>query len=483
MTAIDVGPSVVDRANTRGASYLIVEYANPVGLDGVITTVNYWLSGACTELYVGIFEHLGNNALRCRSLNNLGAHGAGYHEAEAVTLNAKVGDYIGFYLVGGSMETSTSGGAGEWRCNNLVPSEELYFAATWDAGYECSISGDGATEELTSYAQDVYDDLDDTYNNYLAGARAWIRANYDWEPGDMVLAAISKDILNGGGGGGGGITLAQLQGELDTRFGATAVELAQKLVDILYDIGVSEAPNTGLMAALTTHDSTVAGEITDAAQDVIDAVNALSMADVPTVEEIAAAVGAATPTNVSDAITTISGEIDDAVASIKGAGSPDLAAVITEIGDIPTVDLSGVLSAVSGVVTTLEGDLTALESDVLDAIAGLDFGAGWPGLAGATLDSPVALSNGLVINTACDGVLVNITTPPTRTGVYSVGDTYYDYKEGLVAFESDNGYMEMWQYLGFRQALYTPKSMERAAKVHFQVLAGAEGNVITWRRA
>lgn len=104
----------------------------------------------------------------------------------------------------------------------------------------------------------------------------------------------------------------------------------------------------------------------------------------------------------------------------------------------------------------------------------------WPGSANVTLGTPVALTNGMTITDEMDGVIVAVTTPPTRTGLYVIGSESYDYGVGRIAFESDGGELEPWQYLGFRAALFTPKSMRRASKVHLQVLGGAEGTVTPW---
>lgn len=149
------------------------------------------------------------------------------------------------------------------------------------------------------------------------------------------------------------------------------------------------------------------------------------------------------------------------------------------------------LNSLHGVLVQHDTDIkAALENvnvdlqPVLDAIAAIEpGGAGsplWPGLSGATLSAPVALSDGLRIAAPMDGVIVNITTPPHKTGLIVVGGAPFDYREGHVAFETDNGNLETWQYLGFRSALFTPKTMKRAAAVRFRVLAGAEGVIQYW---
>lgn len=104
----------------------------------------------------------------------------------------------------------------------------------------------------------------------------------------------------------------------------------------------------------------------------------------------------------------------------------------------------------------------------------------WPGADGVTLGESVTLTSQLHLTGTMDGVIVAVTTPPTRTGMYEIGGAILDYGVGRIAFETDEGDIEPWQYLGFRSAIYTPKSMAHASGVRFQVLAGASGTVTPW---
>lgn len=137
----------------------------------------------------------------------------------------------------------------------------------------------------------------------------------------------------------------------------------------------------------------------------------------------------------------------------------------TELIDNVSGDIDEIAQAVDGLASLL-GEDTAPPV--------------WPGVAGVTLGQSVALSDGLHLTTPMDGVIIAITTPPSRTGTMSIGGATFDYREGQIAFEDDQGHIEMWQYLGFRNALYTPRSMAHAAGARFRVLAGAEGTVTPW---
>lgn len=112
-----------------------------------------------------------------------------------------------------------------------------------------------------------------------------------------------------------------------------------------------------------------------------------------------------------------------------------------------------------------------------------DFPPVWPGLAGVTLGDSVALVDQLNLQGTFDGVIVTVTTPPTKTGRRQIGGATYDYGVGEMAFENDRGDLEPWQYLGFRNAVFTPKTMKQASGARFRVLAGAEGTVIPWTRS
>jgi hypothetical protein len=171
------------------------------------------------------------------------------------------------------------------------------------------------------------------------------------------------------------------------------------------------------------------------------------------------------------------------IANSTGAAST-IAALIGALNNLSEAAVQAIANAAVGTLTGEVGEAAQL---VLDAIALLPTegggGAGapvWPGIAGVTLGTTVALVDGLHLTTAMDGVIIAITTPPSRTGTMNIGDATFDYREGQVAFESDEGDLEMWQYLGFRNALYTPRSLQHAAGARFRVLAGAEGTVTPW---
>jgi hypothetical protein len=66
----------------------------------------------------------------------------------------------------------------------------------------------------------------------------------------------------------------------------------------------------------------------------------------------------------------------------------------------------------------------------------------WPGAANVTLGSPVALADQLVVTAAMDGVIVSVTTPPSKLGSYHLGGVTLDYGAGRITFETDDGQLE-----------------------------------------
>lgn len=366
---------------------------------------------------------------------------------------------------------ATAGGANDWQ---------LFTVELWGYAGQAPSSGDYSAL-LTAVDGDPYTaaDADNAAHNHQAtDAEVWLMAGILLTLGklDSIYALVNAIQTNG-------VDASAINDHTDLRIDGLETILATDVGNIRDDVGVANAPSTGLMAALETKDANDINRDTTNTTTITDAIAGLEFAAAPTVEEIVTAVDAAHPSDVTNATNTITGEIEEATAAIRGVPASDLKSILEAIQAIPTTNVAGLLGDLADAIANLDGDLSSAQTAVLNAIAGITFASGWPGLANVTVDPPVALSNGLVLAGPMDGVLVNITTPPTKTGVYVIGDTYYDYKEGLIAFETDNGYVEMWQYLGFRQAIYVPKSMQSAANCHIQLLAGAQGTVAKWHRA
>jgi hypothetical protein len=104
----------------------------------------------------------------------------------------------------------------------------------------------------------------------------------------------------------------------------------------------------------------------------------------------------------------------------------------------------------------------------------------WPGAANVTLGTPVALSTGLTVTEAMDGVLIHITAVDPKQMYFTYDDTKAYRHIGALAFVADNGKIEGWQGLGFPDAIYCPRHMEHAAAVKIMTPGGTEGTVTPW---
>jgi hypothetical protein len=212
--------------------------------------------------------------------------------------------------------------------------------------------------------------------------------------------------------------------------------------------------------------------------------------------------------DVMDAIAGIAApdlsEVLAAIAAVRGSGNPDLAAVLSAIALIPTTTYGTQLTAIKDAVDAIPTNpITSLQS-VLTAIAALSTALSddlalilaaieaitpatpapappvWPGLAQATLGTPVALATGVTITEAMDGVIVNITGAPTKQGYFTYDDTKSWRNTGSLSFFNDIGAQEYQQYLGFETAIYCPKVMVRAAGVKLHCASGVTGTVTPW---
>lgn len=260
------------------------------------------------------------------------------------------------------------------------------------------------------------------------------------------------------------------------------------------------------------------------ATDILDAIDDISAPDLTAIRNDIGINGQETWASLLSVLLAMWGEggstietISTDIGTIRTASLYTLGSVIDAIGDIPQYDGQNVLDAIAALDTVVDTGVSNIRSDIaastllivglgtdlgnlasltsalseevdtlsdkIDALAAaLDLRAPpiWPGEDNVTLGTPVALTSQLHLTGAMDGVIVAITTPPTRTGLYEVGGAPLDYGQGRIAFETDDGDIEPWQYLGFRSAIYTPKSMAHAAGVRFQMLAGAAGTVTPW---
>jgi hypothetical protein len=128
----------------------------------------------------------------------------------------------------------------------------------------------------------------------------------------------------------------------------------------------------------------------------------------------------------------------------------------------------------------LECQITEREMWQLSGVSGVASAPTWPGLDGVTLGDAVALADRVVIDTPLDGLLVNVTAPPTGLGKFQVGSQSFWYRLGQLYFVTDRGDVEAAQPLGCGNAIYVPRTMGHAAGALLRVKGGPVGTVTPW---
>lgn len=223
-------------------------------------------------------------------------------------------------------------------------------------------------------------------------------------------------------------------------------------------------------------------DLATVAADIFDSLAAYRTGSNYTVQSILDAIAAVQGVGAPDLAAILT-----AIAAVRGSGNPDIAAVLTALAAIqptPSVTLDTLNTKLDTIYSELTTHLATIDDtlqDILDAIAAIPGGPGstgapiYPGLGNFTLGTPVALDAQVTVTGPLHGIFVAVTTPPQKLGQFLIGGNHYDYRVGEVSFKSDRGDLEPFQYLGFRAAVYLPKSMKEAASAHLRVQGAAEG--------
>ncbi len=112
--AIDVGSPAIDRATQDGYGYTIIEKGNPANHNGTLTSIEVWAHTNLTGFRVGTFYLVSGSTYTCRDSETIGAVTAGSMQSFPVTITVEAGDYIGAYIVTGTVDMATIGGSGAW---------------------------------------------------------------------------------------------------------------------------------------------------------------------------------------------------------------------------------------------------------------------------------------------------------------------------------------------------------------------------------
>ena len=150
---IDVGSAASNRNTYCSAGYTMVDKNNPANFTGRITSVQLWADTNMSGVIIATFSASGNN-LTARSSYAIGNVTAGSVQTFAVDLNVTIGDYLGFYAAGGTLDLAVSADFGIWyHAGDMTTTTSHAF--TFDAG----------SSYISLYATGLKDILDSTSNN------------------------------------------------------------------------------------------------------------------------------------------------------------------------------------------------------------------------------------------------------------------------------------------------------------------------------
>lgn len=104
----------------------------------------------------------------------------------------------------------------------------------------------------------------------------------------------------------------------------------------------------------------------------------------------------------------------------------------------------------------------------------------WPGIAKVTIGTPVAITSAMTITEPMHGVIVDISAVGVnKPQVPYDGELAYKFI-GALAFVDDNGQVEMFQSLGFTNAIYCCRDMSEAASVVVRADPSLTGTITPW---
>lgn len=483
MSDFTFGHALLDRAAATSGYVIQKDSVSPS--NGIITGLGITMNSGGT-LKILVLKPLDNNVSCIKQSLDCGTVTAGEHQFLGLSLAVQAGECLGF-VTSGYVEGDTDAGALSLTSSTPTHTDvgDYVYAAT-ATGKIYSLQAWADYSTLGASEQEIYDELDRMYSEDYQGAEDWLDANWDFEAGPLVLAEIARANLTAGTGGtGGGATIEDINTALDTRFGATAIDLAALIEDIRDEIGVKNGPATGLLAALETVNTNLDGDLVQARTDILQAIS-----DIPANDNTA----------VLTAITTHDGYSNDrrdaillAIAGVAAVvGTLQVGRTIMSVADA----IKAVVDTIDGIVDTLptsvpdysteladmDADLTNISNkiDALDIPAGTP--SGYPGSALVTFGTPVAFNGPTEVNVTMDGCLIEFDTMPAGTGKYEVNGHVNWQHAGWIAFLADSVYGDTVQFLGPEAAVYCPKGIATPSGCLLFPRAGSSGTITPWTR-
>lgn len=109
-SALDIGSGATNLNDFTEAGLTMIDLANPVESDGIITSIELWANTNIAGMRVGSFYLSSGTTYVCRASVAIGDVTSGSKQTFPVSLQARAGDFIGLYWDSGRLETSPSGG-------------------------------------------------------------------------------------------------------------------------------------------------------------------------------------------------------------------------------------------------------------------------------------------------------------------------------------------------------------------------------------
>jgi hypothetical protein len=104
----------------------------------------------------------------------------------------------------------------------------------------------------------------------------------------------------------------------------------------------------------------------------------------------------------------------------------------------------------------------------------------WPGIDKVTLGTTVPAVASTVLELPMDGIIWLTTSYPPARARWGAAPYYSVYHTGRLAFITDNGDLEPFQYMGWQNSIFVSQTMRRAAGVVVFLEAGIEGAITPW---
>lgn len=143
--SIDIGSPAIDRTAYENYGNTIINKTNPANASGKITKIQIYFRLTVYSWKIAIFHEVSANRFTTRSYAVMpsGPHDPGFHEFD-VDLDVQEGDYIGFYLTNGQID-SDSLGLGIWASwgNDRIPCIDQEFTSYGE--YRDSLYGTGSS--------------------------------------------------------------------------------------------------------------------------------------------------------------------------------------------------------------------------------------------------------------------------------------------------------------------------------------------------